>query len=362
MISELRAILGRRWRLIALPLIFIFLVPSVIALTVTKTYISAGTIEVEPNAVLTPVVSLIEREREIEDPIRDTLALAEALVFSSSFLDDVARRSGMVEPSMDPSEARSEIRKALLVQPVGPQRLLVTAQMDNPFQAQAVATATVELIMTERRRRVADQATAANAFFEGQVEEFEKQLGRRERAVSEFRQLHPEVSLSQQKESILTELESLRAQLGQTRIRIREGRGDLAALTALEADLLADIEALAIPIGATPDVELKLLRLEAELSEARSGLEEAIVKANEAILLGQVLKHRVAQDKVVDVPEFPASPTRGKAVLLAILAFLVSLVMAGGLVVAAEYLDPTIRRPSDLADLGVPVLGVVRAA
>lgn len=364
MIPEIRSILSRRKWLIILPMVIVFLVPSTVTWLTTKSFVAEGTLEVEPNDVLSPVVDEIEKDNELDAPIKPTEDLARALLVSNSFVADVAIKAGLgAELRVRRDATIGELKKGHEVFPVGPRRLVVRFRSPDAARSEAVAKATLELILTERRLRSKKEGDAAIAFFDAQVAQYQDELRAKEAELESFRTAHPEVELSQERENILNKLGVLRAELGQVRLRIDAGDGDLTTLTQREAVLLRQIDEASVPIGATPSVELTLFRLQASYDDARASMTRAVEQGNDARLLQRVTLYRVTQDRIVDVPTRPTQPSRGKALTLALLAFVVAIALAGGLVVLAEHLDPSVRREADvLRTTGIPVLAVVRQA
>jgi len=359
-LSEILRVLARRKWLIIAPMVLIFLAPSAAALAIGRTYVSEGTIEIEPNQVLTNLVYDVEKDKTLDDPIQEVVDLAAQLFLSRAFLELVAVRAGDGDLlAADPDGTVEEYRSNLEAFAGGPTLLVLRYRGRTPDQAHAAATAAIELLLAERRARIAANSSAAEEFFEAQSLEYRQNVRAAEYELRAFRNAHPEAELTKEHTQILNSLSLLRAQLSQVRLEIQR-RGASQALRTREAALLDQIEALAIPIGATPNVELELLRLEALYDEARASLTAIAETLNDARLLGRVNEERVTRDRVLDPPNVPAAASRGKALTLAALALVVALAAAGSLVLLAEYLDGGVRREKDVVESAeIPVLAVV---
>ena len=108
------------------------------------------------------------------------------------------------------------------------------------------------------------------------------------------------------------------------------------------------------PISSTQILEIKYQSKNPEEAKdvLKSVTDEFIVTAKELVPNGNV---RVIEE--VELPEEPVSPNK---VMNIAIAFLLGLMVSGGLVFLLEYLDNTYKNKDQLEkDLGIPVLGAI---
>ena len=108
------------------------------------------------------------------------------------------------------------------------------------------------------------------------------------------------------------------------------------------------------PISSTQILQIKYQSKNPEEAKdvLKSVIDEFIVTAKELVPNGNV---RVIEE--VELPENPVSPNKKMNIAI---AFLLGLMVSGGLVFLLEYLDNTYKNKDQLEkDLGIPVLGAI---
>lgn len=360
----LRVVARRKW-LVIIPFVVVFAIPTALTLTLGRSYVSEGAIQVVPNSVIGPIVAPLARtDGKARQPVDDLLDEAKTVLASRTYLTEIAVRAGAgAELKARPDATLARFRNSTDVFSSGPELLMTRFKAATPEAAQRGAQAELDTILNERVQRTTSDAQAATKFFGAQVDTFQANLKAATDALQTFEDAHPEAALSDTQKSIVTQLSILRAQLAQVRVEESNGQGDPAQLKAEEANFLQQITQLSIPIGATADVQLELLRLTDQRQAAQSAFGQAVQQDNNTKLLAAVSEQEAAQDKVLDKASLPSQASKGKAFTLAALALVVAAAAAASLVLLAEYLDVRVRRPEDVVESGgIPVLAVVERA
>jgi uncharacterized protein involved in exopolysaccharide biosynthesis len=347
-------ILKRRALYFAIPFAVIFAIGSMIAYAWPARYLSQGTILVSsqqiPSDLVRSTVSTVANERIqiIEQRIltrENLLAIAKKYQLTAGLQEQMSGTE-----IVDFIKSRFKLKPAEQKLATGRNALIFTVgfEYEQPQIATKVANDFVTMILDEDVRARTAYAAETSRFLAEDVKKLEAQLT----ALS--------AQISEQKRRRIAALNDL-------------GEADDASIAALKAQLVIksatysdthpEIRALKRRIellekggavdggkkGATPDpspsLEMLLTQdasLKAQLTAATGKL--AMARLGENLERGQI-SERLEVLEQPSLPQKPTSPNRPK-ILAAVLVL--ALMAGGGLVFAAESLNPAIRRGSDL--------------
>jgi polysaccharide chain length determinant protein (PEP-CTERM system associated) len=147
----------------------------------------------------------------------------------------------------------------------------------------------------------------------------------------------------------------------QMRLRIREGRREVAALRARLANVEQRIAHFQARVEAAPRREQEIIALQRDYKKLSENYSSLLSKKLEAEMAAQLEHYSKGQQfRILDpayLPEEPSFPPRG---LFALAGMMGGLLLGFGLAVAVEFVDPTIKDVQELRSaFPFPVLAVI---
>jgi hypothetical protein len=359
-------ILRRRALYFAIPFLLILATGSVITLAWPAKYISEGKILISsqeiPTDLVRPTVATLSNERiqYIEQRImtRDNLvAIAKKFNLSMGWQ---GRMSG--SEIVDFVRDRTQIKPLeLKLQSERKQAIAFTVgfEYERPQIALGVASEFVTMILNEDVRSRTNYVSETTKFLEREATRLEAQLGLINSQINERTQSNIDGPTDASRLDDAKDMALLRAELVLKSATLSDSHPDIQTLKrkikALEkstASTGANSEASQKTIGTansnTPGMDTLLtqrLSLRTELTNATQKL--AAARLGESLERGQH-SERLEIIEQPTLPTKPTSPNRPK-----IFAFVVAfaLMAGGGLLVGTEFLNPAIRRSTDLFSL-----------
>jgi polysaccharide biosynthesis transport protein len=156
-------------------------------------------------------------------------------------------------------------------------------------------------------------------------------------------------------------LPSLTPDVREQLVRLRLAQADLAAREGRRAYFASQVGSFERQVAMTPDVEMEVQRLQAEVDNARtlynSFLQQSVTnQINEAYQNAKV-SGRFLVLEPAQRPDAPSKPNRPMLILLALVA---GGIIGVGTVLVVEQHDQSVRNADEVEDLlGLPVLGAV---
>lgn len=347
-------ILKRRALYFAIPFAAIFAIGSLIALAWPARYLSQGTILVSsqqiPSDLVRSTVSTVANERIqiIEQRImtRDNLlALAKKYQLTAGLQE---RMSGT--EIVDFIKSRFKIKAAEQKMATGRKDAMIFTvgfEYEQPQIATRVANDFVTMILDEDVRARTAYAAETSRFLAEDVKKLEAQLTALSAQISEQKRRRV-AALTESGEADDGSIAALRAQLLIKSATYSDTHPEIRALKR-RIELLEKGGAVDSKKGATPDpsptLETLLTQdasLKAQLTAATSKL--AMARLGENLERGQISERL----EVLEQPTLPQKPTSPNRPKIFAAVFVLALMAGGGLVFAAESLNPAIRRSSDL--------------
>ncbi len=306
--------------------------------------------------------SLSQYLRKIEQRIMARDNLLEIIAKHKLFQDG---------PSMSPSDQVLALRQATRIEQLtdpgqawrpdaAPSALTITVRMGDPELAAVIANDFVNRVLVQNRSERQQLANRALRFFESEEKRIGAEIDQLDAEIASFKRknaasLPSALSTQQEKlvalEAALLEVEQQIVELNNSKEKLR--KDDLAKQLLLAEDQRQLIEGrrreIQNALDNAPKVEKdfnllqrKLTQLEDQFSVISKNRAEAeisqILETGQQSGLLSVLETAL-------VPEHPVSPNRKKIVVI---GGIVSLLVAGGLVLLLELLNPVIRTSAQL--------------
>lgn len=370
-------IVKRRIFYFLVPFLLIAVVGSLIAAMWPARYLSKGTILVEaqaiPSDMVRPTVAALANDRiqMIEQRIltRDNLlTIAKKFQLSKGWQErmsgteivDFIKARIVIEPAELKLKA-SDMAKSQPSQKKDAVAFTVGFEYERPQTAALVANELVTMILNEDVRLRTSDATETTRFIDQEVKRLEAQLGLIDNQIAELKR-RTGVSVAadgQSRSSASTDLDKLRQELLFKSATESESHPDIKALKAKIAALekiTGVAQGAATPAGAAQGAGAATPVGFDTLITQRKSTEDELNKATQklsAARLGESLERGQHSERleVIEQPtptDKPVSPNRPK---LFTLVFALALMAGGGLAGAAEMLNQSIRRSSDLFSL-----------
>jgi uncharacterized protein involved in exopolysaccharide biosynthesis len=364
--SYIIEIAKRRALYFLIPFVLIALIGSLVTLAWPSRYLAQGTILVSsqeiPSDLVRPTVAALANDRiqTIQQRImtRDNL-LAIAKKFqirpfwqgdmSGSDLVEFIRSRVQIAPVKDDLLAGTNPRKNAIAFTVG-------FEYEKPQVAAGVANELVTMILNEDVRSRTDFATQTTRFLEQEVQRLEDKLGQINNQINEFSAANPGAMPNTGKGDTSTELTALKnelliksATLSDQHPEIKALKRKIQALEKAQVPTVNPPADVAKAVAQPGEKKLGIDTLETQRSSVKDELTNAIQKVS-AARMGESME-RSQQSERLEVIEQPSIPQRSikpnKPKVFA-LVFALALVAGGGLAFAAETLDKSIRRRSEL--------------
>lgn len=301
----------RRPLLCLLPLAVFTALGVVVAANTEREYESSAMVSVANQTLLADLTDMRFSEGfGWETPAAVTSRRIDELMGTDEFASTVADRAGLTPALESGTLLLDDIREAVSTSPAGANLVSIRASSPDPEHARALADSTYGAFVDWMVEGDVVQSAAAEEFFEGLLDRYERDV--------------------------------------------------VEARSALE-DFLADNPSGAAVRPAPQRAELDRLTTTLELAQDRYGT--AVAGVQEAQLATEQTISDVAQRlRVVDAPQLPVSPESSRRDLAITLAMyvVIGLFFSGGLVVAGALLDRSFHTADDVRRrLGAAVVTVV---
>jgi capsular polysaccharide biosynthesis protein len=386
-LSNFIELLKRRWLLFTIPFAVFLALGTMIAFTWPATYLSEGKLLVEspqiPSDLVRPTVAVVANERVqiIEQRImtRDNLlAIAKKFALSIGWQGRLSlswQGQGSGTELVDFIRQRTQIKPLELQNPrrdVQAIAFTVGFNYEDPSTAQKVANELMTMILSEDVRGRTNSATETTRFLAQEVKRLEGQISAIDTQIAKVRELRAadagDLSTDATQMDDTKRLASLKAELLMKTATLSEEHPDVKSLKRAIASLTKSIASAKDSEGVAPktsgpgkgnsntDVPPKpntgvgtldsLLTQKVNLNNELTGVTQKLAAARlgESLERGQFAE-RLQVIEQPTMPDRPASPNRPKIFGF---AAVLALIASGGLVFAAELLNPAIQRSSDL--------------
>jgi tyrosine-protein kinase Etk/Wzc len=253
-----------------------------------------------------------------------------------------------------------------------PSGLYITARSSDPEQAAEMANAFLARLLAQAEIRRTEQVRETLAFFESEAVRVGGKITELENRIAVFKGLNA-ASLPDGIMSLKTQLATLQETeldlesqiiaLRNSGSRVREETlnrqiADLEQQKSLVAARIADID---LALANAPQVERDLNQLGRELQQLQDQF-AAITAGRAEAEMGQMLERTQQAERfeVLETALVPSSPVSASRKRIVFLGLVLSTMLAGGIVLVLELMNPVIRTPRQLeAELGVaPVVAI----
>ncbi len=361
----------RRALFFIIPFVLVGVVGSLITIAWPSRYLAEGTILVSsqeiPSDLVRPTVAALANDR---------IQVIQQRIMTRNNLLGVAKKFDIkpfwqAQPSgtdiVDFIRSRTEITAVSdrLLASAGTRKNAIAFKVgfeyEKPQVAMGVANELVTMILNEDVRSRTEFATQTTRFLEQEVNRLETKLGSINKQIGEFRQLNLDaVATTPKANEDVASLAALKAELVVKGSTLSDQHPDIKALKRKIAGVEKAAAAKTVVSEATaaastnaPITEKKndvgIDTLETQRFSVREELTKAIQKVS-AARLGENME-RSQQSERLEVIEQPTMPQNSikpnKPKLFALVAAL-AVLAGGGLAFAAEMLDKSIRRRTDL--------------
>ncbi|MCK0151698.1 Wzz/FepE/Etk N-terminal domain-containing protein [Marivita sp. S6314] len=384
-ISEVLSALKRRKGLIVALTLLGCVISLVVALIKEPVYSAIAVVQIE-DAQVTGTTSTIGAPPDTRSSLdaSRTVRLIEQRVMSRGSLFEIMEEHGLFadNPSMTPNERITAMRQSILIEaimsgePWQPNQavsgMVIYVNLNDAQKAADVANDVLDRVMEEARIRSVDRARFELDFFNTEEARIRAEISAAEDAVAEFKSANAEVLPSN-----ITVLQGELTTLNGTLITLRqqilslESNSGRTRADALERqvnvleDQIALIESRIVEINGllarAPGVERELISLERERAQLTEQFTVISRRKADAEMSQSLEEQRqLARFEVLERAEPPVYATSGSKRSVAMLGAVASVIMAAGIALALEMLNPPIRTASQMERaLGVrPVISV----
>ena len=367
-ISDFLDMVRRRIGLISFVVIFGCMATVFWAMSIPHQYRSAEVIQIEQPKIddeLAPTTVSASSARRLQ--------LIEQRIMSRGSLQEIIDKFGLYNnlPALRPSEKINLLRQSVSITGVAAVRegfaddgtisvLTMTAEMDSPEKAQAVAHEFADRTRALAAAQRTEQTQETLAFFQQREEVLVAEIAELEAALADYRRAN-DLSIEGSLDFVRDEIASLNealldldreiiaAQLGRTRID-RDQRAETVQREEEEFDALLDSltnqrtlldtrrSELSESIQTTPEVEQELARFDRRMTQLQGQLDVITTRRNEAEV-GFSLESASSGERLITIeeaplPDYPFTMSRKKRCVLGagasialalILAFLMEL-------------------------------------
>jgi uncharacterized protein involved in exopolysaccharide biosynthesis len=354
-LSHYLDILKRRFFYFILPFGLISILGLWVATLQKPNYLSEGKILVESQVIapdlVRPIVTATASER---------IQLIQQRIMTRDNLLSVANKFGLFPQRQGVLDLMRESTQIQLVNADGPSRQGTSAiaftvgfEYENPETAMRVASEFIASIVNEDARTRTSRATEAVKILSGETKELEDKLQAIQAQIVEAaRRPHDSVSeMSDQDKSQSTALAALRAELIQKKSVYSDAHPAVTALkkriAAMEQSATQATQAAAKPAQPESDSIDALKRqweaLEKQLADANGKL--ATARLSEKLDRDQQSERL----QVIESPPLPQKPLKSNRLKMVGMVFAAAAALGMGAVVAAEFLNGSIRGRHQLA-------------
>ncbi|NLF40790.1 polysaccharide biosynthesis tyrosine autokinase [bacterium] len=324
-------------------------------------------IERENTRVFSPMESMFYGDNRDLDFYQTQYKLLKSRSLIKATLDRLAAMGMPFEPQgvNAPEQRISAFLRKIAVRPEPRSQLVqISVEDESPERAMNYANTLAEMYIKESINRRMTVAMGYLTWLKDQVLNQQKavtnaetalQMFKRDRNVEEYQK---EIAI---KRDALIEMQRSLAGLKQTQlVSTNLSKVDAFKLEQQIGDIEEEINAAKTGINEMEKVGVQFRMLEQQLLTARTLYEDLLTKSSEYSLVKDFQPRNIS---VVDKAELPQVPTRPRTVLNLFFGLLFGLVFGVGLSFFMEYLDDTIKSPTDVeAFLRVPYLGLIPSA
>jgi capsular exopolysaccharide synthesis family protein len=191
----------------------------------------------------------------------------------------------------------------------------------------------------------------SNTFIQGIKAEIAALEKERQQLSERLGELHPDMI------RVNTSIENARRRLRDEMAKVVDGiQNDYHAAQAKEQALTASLEEQKRQVVALNEKAIGFGALQRDATSVQQMFDTVMQRAKEAELSAELQSNNAKILDTADVPRGPVSPRRQLNLLIALLG---GGLLAVGLAIGLEYVNPRLIRPGDVADtLGLPLLGV----
>jgi len=137
-------------------------------------------------------------------------------------------------------------------------------------------------------------------------------------------------------------------------------RGQLAALTAREAELLSNVRDYQQQLKDLDERALELGRLEREVDRNREAYAKYAIKQEEARISAALDRSKILNLSIVETAQIPYEPVAPRKAVVIMLAGVLGLITGLGVAFMRERFDPTVKTPWEVeVYAGLPVLAAL---
>lgn len=302
----------RRWWLYLIPLVLFTGVGVYSAMGSGTGYRSVGVVDLSRDTLVQELTELRGEVYGYDSPATTTTRTLNSLLGTATFLGNVAERAGVLPDLESGLLDRTELRSWITTQADGDTLMQVAAITEDPDLSARVAEGVIESYVDYEVQGDIAESTAAEAFFDRQVETYQTELDAAQQELAEYAVANP---------SLVDE----RPLDQQVQVDLLQNRVDLA--------------------------ETKVAGAQQQRDDSRLATEQAELDARQ-------------QFRMVDVPAAPEAPEPRlrKSVIVVALFFVVGLIMSVVAVVLGSVVDRSFRSSDEVEHLlDIPVLTVVPA-
>ena len=363
----------RRAFYFAIPFLLIFAIGSLILAAWPGQYLSQGTILVEsqeiPSDLVRPTVAALANDRieVIKQRImtrEKIMALAtkfglskswQAQMAGTEFVDFIRDRT-IIQPydvnSRDPSKPNQQVQSQQKKDAIA---FSVGFSYESPQTAQRVANELLTMILSEDVRLRTEFATETARFIDEEVKRLEGQLRLNDQQISELRRSRIGTLTDTSQLDSEKELDKLRAELLLKSAIFSNSHPDIQALKRKIASLEKSAGSTNTTGSQNALTSANALGLDT-LETKRKSLQDELDKATQkltAARLGENLERGQHSQRleVIEQPTLPGKSINPNKPKILAFIFVFALMVGGGLAVATEMLNQSIRRSTDLFSL-----------
>jgi uncharacterized protein involved in exopolysaccharide biosynthesis len=336
--------------------LFYFLVPFVIVCAAglgvaaiwPATYLSQGKILVQsqqiPIELVRPTVTTLANER---------IQVIQQRVLTRDNLLDIVNKFHLFPDQkslMQPTQLVELMRTSAKIEPVmlTGQRtdaaiaFTVGFEYQEALTASKVANELVTRFLDEDLRDRTTRATDTTKFLARDAQRWQAESKAIDLKIEEFKRNHPAAASDQN----AAQMAQLRSDLAQ-KSAVYSDRHPV--VQALKRQVEAFAKVIAQSADVAPDAQGGLNALEEQQEGLRKSLEVAVQRLS-AARLGETLERDQQSEKleVIEQPTVPQDPIRPNRSKIVRIAIVLALVAGGAVMLAAELLDNTLRRTSDI--------------
>lgn len=320
--KETIEILARRKRVFIIPLVVVFLIPTVISFFFMRSYEASALVWLDSDAALTPLVR--DSEQPEDSPIKKSADMMSQLLQSRSFVKQVIARTDLkkqMTTARNEDDLVSSLQQNLTCWPSGSNSLKIVFNGSNPVVAKQVVKAVIDLYMRWNLKSIEEQNISAVNFFDEQVKVYRVKMDKSNEALRIFKEGHPETQLLEQTKMLLSPMK----------------------------------------VDATPEVQLKFERLQKEQEAASKLYNAALDNLAKARVLGEAESWKYHSGfRIIDYPHVSSSFSKKRPLLVSALSLIIALIVAILAVAAFEVTDRTLRTEQDVKQmLKLPVLAAI---